>query len=54
VDSEATREAFSLFDKDNDGCISTAELGTVLRALGKNPTQAEVKADITPPASQSS
>ncbi len=38
------KEAFTLFDKDNDGCISTPELGTVMRALGKNPTEAEVKA----------
>lgn len=36
------REAFALFDKDNDGCITTPELGTVMRALGKNPTEAEV------------
>lgn len=25
------KEAFSLFDKDGDGCITTAELGTVMR-----------------------
>jgi EF-hand domain pair len=36
------KEAFALFDKDNDGCITTGELGTVMRALGKNPTEAEV------------
>ena len=36
------KEAFALFDKDNDGCITTAEMGTVMRALGKNPTEAEV------------
>jgi hypothetical protein len=40
--SEA-KEAFALFDKDNDGCITTGELGTVMRALGKNPTEAEVR-----------
>lgn len=38
------KEAFTLFDKDNDGCINTPELGTVMRALGKNPTEAEVRA----------
>lgn len=37
------KEAFSLFDKDGDGCITTKELGTVMRALGKSPTEAEVK-----------
>eukprot|EP00878_Enallax_costatus_P002488 GHUV01002668.1.p1 GENE.GHUV01002668.1~~GHUV01002668.1.p1 ORF type:complete len:149 (+),score=32.21 GHUV01002668.1:143-589(+) len=37
------KEAFNLFDKDNDGCITTGELGTVMRALGKNPTEAEVR-----------
>lgn len=29
--------------QDNDGCITTPELGTVMRALGKNPTEAEVR-----------
>ena len=29
------REAFSLFDDDNDGEITTKELGTVMRALGQ-------------------
>ena len=27
-------EAFSLFDKDGDGTITTKELGTVMRSLG--------------------
>ncbi|KAL0627892.1 Calmodulin-like protein 3 [Plecturocebus cupreus] len=37
------KEAFSLFDKDGDGCITTRELGTVMRSLGQNPTEAELQ-----------
>nr|XP_002739903.1 PREDICTED: calmodulin-like [Saccoglossus kowalevskii] len=37
------KEAFSLFDKDNDGTITTKELGTVMRSLGQNPTDSEVQ-----------
>jgi hypothetical protein len=32
------KEAFSLFDRDGDGKITSKELGTVMRSLGANPT----------------
>ncbi len=37
------KEVFSFFDKNGDGTISTKELGTVMRVLGQNPTEAEVQ-----------
>ncbi|XP_042422258.1 calmodulin-like [Zingiber officinale] len=37
------KEAFSLFDKDGNGNITTSELGNVMRSLGQNPTEAELK-----------
>ena len=38
------REAFQLFDKDNDGMITTKELLTVLRSLGQDPGSEELAA----------
>ncbi|XP_027461685.1 calmodulin-1-like [Zalophus californianus] len=35
------KEAFSPFEKDGNGTITTKELGTVMRALSQNPTEAE-------------
>ncbi|KAG2467130.1 CALM protein, partial [Polypterus senegalus] len=32
------KEAFSLFDRDGDGTITTRELGNVIRSLGQTPT----------------
>ena len=37
------KEAFSLFDKDGDGTITSKDLGTVMRSLGENPTEAELQ-----------
>jgi calmodulin len=37
------RQAFRIFDKDDDGTISTQELGTVLRSLGQNPTEHDLE-----------
>ncbi|XP_010935758.1 calmodulin [Elaeis guineensis] len=36
------QEAFSLFDKDGDGCITLEELETVIKSLGQNPTEDEL------------
>ncbi|KAK2497698.1 hypothetical protein MC885_012308 [Smutsia gigantea] len=37
------KEAFSKFDKDGDGTITTQELGAVMQALGKDLPEAELK-----------
>ena len=37
------KEAFAMFDKDGDGCITTKELGVVMRSLGQNPTEQELQ-----------
>ena len=36
------REAFNLFDKRGDGKVDSNQLGDILRALGLNPTEADV------------
>ena len=36
------REIFTLFDKNSDGYVNTSELGTIVRGLNLNPTEAEV------------
>ncbi|XWS49808.1 hypothetical protein CRYUN_Cryun12cG0034600 [Craigia yunnanensis] len=38
------KEAFTLFDTDGDGKIAPLELGILMRSLGGNPTQAQLKA----------
>eukprot|EP00397_Hematodinium_sp_SG-2012_P038652 GEMP01042079.1.p1 GENE.GEMP01042079.1~~GEMP01042079.1.p1 ORF type:complete len:150 (+),score=48.42 GEMP01042079.1:82-531(+) len=37
------KEAFSLFDKDGDGAITTKELAIVMRSIGQHPTDAELQ-----------
>jgi calmodulin len=37
------KEVFTLFDKNGDDTIVASELGTVMRSLGKNPTEAELQ-----------
>ena len=37
------RETFKVFDKDGDGSITSKELGNIMRAIGQNPTEAELK-----------
>lgn len=48
------KEAFTLFDTDGDGRIAPSELGILMRSLGGNPTQAQLKSivaqeDLTSP-----
>jgi calmodulin len=42
-DIDELREAFALFDSDGDGTITTAELGNVMRSLGRKLTKKELK-----------
>jgi Ca2+-binding EF-hand superfamily protein len=37
------KQAFHVFDKDGDGTISVKELGIVMRSLGQNPSDEELK-----------
>lgn len=37
------QEAFQLFDNRGDGKINVGQIGDVLRALGQNPTESDVK-----------
>ncbi|KAF9205728.1 hypothetical protein BGZ59_000314 [Podila verticillata] len=37
------REGFNLFDRKGNGTIDTESVGDLLRALGQNPTNAEVE-----------
>merc|ERR1712189_118039 len=44
---EEFRENFEMFDEDGDGTITTQELGTVMKNLGQNPSQAELRSMIS-------
>ncbi|KAL3874526.1 hypothetical protein ACJMK2_037531 [Sinanodonta woodiana] len=37
------KEAFNVFDKDGDGCISAKELNLAMRSLGQKPTESEIQ-----------
>jgi Ca2+-binding EF-hand superfamily protein len=37
------REAFHIFDENNDGFITPTELSAVMRALGQNPTSHDIE-----------
>ncbi|ODN05908.1 Calmodulin [Orchesella cincta] len=37
------KEAFMLFDKDEDGIITVSELGIVMRSLGQRPSDTELE-----------
>mmetsp|Transcript_140756 Transcript_140756/g.341980 ORF Transcript_140756/g.341980 Transcript_140756/m.341980 type:complete len:176 (+) Transcript_140756:290-817(+) len=37
------KDAFLLFDNDNSGTITSDELGDVMRSLGQNPTEEDLK-----------
>ncbi|XP_022742713.1 calmodulin-like isoform X1 [Durio zibethinus] len=37
------QEAFSLFDKDGDGCITMEELAIAIKSLDQNPTEEELQ-----------
>lgn len=36
------QETFNIFDTKGDGCIDFTQVGDVLRAMGQNPTQADI------------
>ena len=40
------QDAFSAVDTDHDGFISSSELGSVLRSIGENPSEADIQVRI--------
>lgn len=43
LSEEEFQETFHLFDNRGDGKIQVNQVGDVLRALGQNPTESDVK-----------
>ena len=43
ITASEIKDCFAAFDVDGDGAISKADLAMGVRALGKNPTEAELK-----------
>lgn len=41
------QEAFCLFDKDGDGCITIEELATAIKSVDQNPTAEELQSMIS-------
>lgn len=37
------KEAFAMFDRNGDGCITTGELGFVMRRMGQDPSEEELE-----------
>ena len=36
------KETFALFDQDGDGCVTTAEIATIMRAMGMRISDGEM------------
>ncbi|KAF9964134.1 hypothetical protein BGZ70_006901 [Mortierella alpina] len=43
VQTKDLKEAFNLYDRKGTGSISSSDLGHLLRAIGQNPSEAEIK-----------
>ena len=37
------KEVFSLYDRNSDGVISTSEITAIMKQLGHNPSEAEIR-----------
>ena len=40
------KQAFELFDKNNDGTINLSEMKEVMKSLGRDPTEEELKGNL--------